>query len=122
MRGEGASAAHPSALQAADAGRGSAREGEASGVRVRGDYFDPRFAMFQAFSNGLIGSVHLRGEMERRMAEAMTGDFRDEGLGTGDGEGVVTSLPLYSWGNCFPQDFERFDGGARLYSFWGRLA
>jgi hypothetical protein len=27
--------------------------------------------MFQAFSNSLMGSVRLRGEMERRMAEAV---------------------------------------------------
>ena len=67
----GASAVHPSAPQAADAGGGNAREGEASGFNVQGDYFDPRFAMFQAFSNSLMGSVRLRGEMERRMAEAV---------------------------------------------------
>ncbi len=78
----GASAAPSPAPQAADAGGGSAREGEASGFRARGDYIDPRFAMFQAFSNSLMGSVRLREEMERRMREALAGGFRDVDLGT----------------------------------------
>ena len=78
----GASAASSPAPQAADAGGGSAREGEASGFRVRGDSIDPRFAMFQAFSSSLMGSVRLREEMERRMREAMAGGFRDVSLGT----------------------------------------
>ena len=61
------SAVHPSATQAAHAGGGNARGGEASGARVQGE----------EFSSSLMGSVRLRGEMERGMAEAMTGDFRD---------------------------------------------
>ena len=63
----GASAVNPSAPQAADAGGGNVRGGEASGARVQGE----------EFSSSLMGSVRLRGEMERGMAEAMTGDFRD---------------------------------------------
>ena len=78
----GASAASSPAPQAADAGGGSAREREASGFRARGDHIDPRFAMFQAFSNSLMGSVRLREEMERRMTKAMAGGFRDVDLGT----------------------------------------
>ncbi len=77
----GASAASSPAPQAADAGGGSAREGEASGFRARGDCIDPRFAMFQAFSESMMGSVRLREEMERRMREAMAGGVQGREFG-----------------------------------------
>jgi hypothetical protein len=75
---EGVPGAPQPAPQAADAGGGSARgrEGMGGGASGRagsaqflaqGDYLDPRFLMFQAFSNSLMGSVCLRGEIERRV-------------------------------------------------------